>query len=197
MPFGLRTAAQTFQRFIYTVLRGAPGVMAYVDDLMVYGSSKEEHDARLKEVLDLLDGRGVTINVDKCKFALDQVDFLGFRVQSTGLSPLPEKVLAITGMARPVTTRQVQQWLGMMNFYHMFIPCCSITARSIYKMIHGLTKNKPAAMVERDERRVQRDQQPAGRMLHPGTPAPIGTAPAHDRRLDGLHRCGPGANDRR
>ena len=68
MPFGLRNAAQTFQRFIDQVLHGLPFVVAYIDDLLVASSSPDEHYAHLEQLFQRLDQYGIVINADKYMF---------------------------------------------------------------------------------------------------------------------------------
>ncbi len=76
MPFGLRNAAQTFQRFINEVLHGLPFAYAYVDDLLIASHSPEEHLQHLHSVLERLDAHGIFINVSKSVFGVPALDFL-------------------------------------------------------------------------------------------------------------------------
>ena len=107
MPFGLRNAAQSFQRFIDQVLRGLPFVFAYIDDLLVASSSREEHYSHLKELFQRLDEFGLVVNPDKCTFGVESVEFLGHHVSAKGVSPLPEKVNAIVDFPVPTSIRQL------------------------------------------------------------------------------------------
>ena len=91
MPFGLRNAAQTFQRFIDQVLRGLPFCYAYIDDLLVASSSPEQHQEHLRQVLQRLSEHGMVINPSKCQFGTAELDFLGHRVNAQGIHPLEEK----------------------------------------------------------------------------------------------------------
>nr|VZI19460.1 unnamed protein product [Spirometra erinaceieuropaei] len=95
MPFGLRNAAQTFQRLIDRVLRGLPFVYAYIDDLLVASRNAEEHKVHLALVFDRLDQFGVAINPSKCVLGVPSLDFLGHHVDAQGLRPLSSKVEAI------------------------------------------------------------------------------------------------------
>ena len=95
MPFGLRNAAQTFQRFIDQVLHGLPFVYAYIDDLLIASSSPDEHLAHLRLVLQRLHDHGILINEAKSTFGVPELDFLGFHVDSSGIRPLESKIQAI------------------------------------------------------------------------------------------------------
>lgn len=95
MPFGLSNAAQSFQRFIDAVTRGLPFVLCYVDDLLVASPSPEEHSAHLRLLFERLAKHGIIINATKCEFGVPELDFLGHRLNSSGIRPLPAKVSAI------------------------------------------------------------------------------------------------------
>ena len=122
MPFGLSNAAQTFQRFIDTVLRGLDFCYAYLDDILVASQDETEHREHLKRLFARLNEFGMTINPSKCTFAKGEVQFLGYTVNGNGTKPLAEKVEAIIKFPKPTDVRQLRRFLGMMNFYRRFIP---------------------------------------------------------------------------
>ena len=82
MPFGLRNAAQTFQRFIDNVLRGLPFCYAYVDDLLIASTTPEEHLKHLRLVFERLNEHGIIINPHKCIFGASELDFLGHHIRA-------------------------------------------------------------------------------------------------------------------
>ena len=125
MPFGLRNSAQTFQRFIDQVLRGLPYCYAYIDDLLIASNSPEEHQQHLRQVLQRLCDHGIVINPSKCEFGVKELNFLGHRVSSQGIQPLPERVKAVTDFPTPTSLRKLREFLGLVNFYHRFIPNCA------------------------------------------------------------------------
>eukprot|EP00795_Rhopilema_esculentum_P017874 gene17874-biopygen608 len=125
MPFGLRNAAQTFQRFIDEVLRGLDFVYAYIDDLLIASSSESEHLQHLELLFTRLSEYGVVLNPSKCIFGSTSLDFLGHHISPEGISPLPTKVQAITDFPPPQSTRQLRAFLGLVNFYRRFIPQCA------------------------------------------------------------------------
>nr|VZI39582.1 unnamed protein product [Spirometra erinaceieuropaei] len=122
MPFGLRNATQTFQRFIDQVLRGLDFVYAYIDDLLVASSDAAEHEIHLRQLFERLDSYGVIINAAKCEFGVPSLIFLGHEVNSDGITPVPEKVSAISTFPVPTTISQLRRFLGMVNYYHRFLP---------------------------------------------------------------------------
>ena len=92
MPFGLRNATQSFQHFINQVLRGLPCVYAYIDDILIASTTKEEHFTHLREVCARLDANGIVINPNKCVLGAESLEFLGHRVDRHSIRPLEEKV---------------------------------------------------------------------------------------------------------
>nr|VZH92711.1 unnamed protein product [Spirometra erinaceieuropaei] len=108
MPFGLRNAAQTFQRFIDHVLRGLPFVYFYIDDLLVASRNEEENKEHLDLVFDRLDKFGVVINPSKCVLGVPSLEFLGHQVDSEGLRPLPSKVEAVRYFPPPTSKRPLE-----------------------------------------------------------------------------------------
>ena len=121
-PFGLKNAAQTFQRLMDTVCNGLDFVFVYLDDILVSSTSAEQHMLYLREVFHRLSTHGLVINVSKCQFGATTIDYLGHQITSQGFIPLPAKVEAIRTFARPTTIKGLQQFVGMLNFYHRFVP---------------------------------------------------------------------------
>nr|VZI47766.1 unnamed protein product [Spirometra erinaceieuropaei] len=136
-PFGLRNAAQTFQRFITRVLRGLPFVYAYIDDLLVASRNAEEHKEHLALVFGRLDQFGVVINPSKCVLGVPSLDFLGHYVDAQGLRPLSSKVEAIRDFPPPTSKRQLQRFLGMVNFYRRFLPNCADLMLPLTNLLSG------------------------------------------------------------
>ncbi|KAK3880443.1 hypothetical protein Pcinc_015045 [Petrolisthes cinctipes] len=113
MPFGLRNAAQTFQRFIDEVLRGLPYCFAYIDDLLIASPDEASHKQHLRQVLQRLQDYGIQINTDKSELGVTSLEFLGHTVSPAGIAPLPSKCESIQQFPRPSTQRQLKEFLGM------------------------------------------------------------------------------------
>ncbi|BHF77222.1 hypothetical protein SprV_0502032600 [Sparganum proliferum] len=149
MPFGLCNASQTFQRFVDRVLRGLPFVYAYIDDILVASSTAEEHMEHLATVFDRLQQFGVVLNPSKCAFGVSSLEFLGHLVDSHGIRPLPSKVAAIRDFPPPISKRQLQRFLGMVNFYRQFLPNCADTILPLTSLLSGSKRTfelTPAAL---------------------------------------------------
>lgn len=122
MPFGLRNAARTFQRFIDEVLRGIQFVYAYLDDLLVASLDVDSHKTHLREVFSRLQDFGLTINPAKCQFGKSTLDFLGHQVSSDGIKPVQGRVESIQQFPLPTSYKSLRRFLGLLNYHHRFIP---------------------------------------------------------------------------
>lgn len=122
MTFGLRNAAQTFQRFIDEVLLGLDFCYGFVDDILVFSPSAEIHKLHLRQLFDRLKNYGIVVNTSKCKFGQQKVEFLGYSVSAEGTKPLESKIQAIQEYPFPKTIKELRRFLGMVNFYRRFVP---------------------------------------------------------------------------
>lgn len=121
MPFGLKNAAQTFQRFINSIFQNLDYVYCYVDDILIASETHEHYLQHLQEVFKKLQTAGLTINVSKCNFGKEQVDFLGYQISRQGIKPLPDKVKAIVNYPKPKTIIELRRFIGMLNYYRRCI----------------------------------------------------------------------------
>eukprot|EP00794_Sanderia_malayensis_P020726 gene20726-biopygen17108 len=137
MPFGLRNAAQTFQRFINQVLHGLDFVYAYIDDLLIASASEAEHLQHIDLLFTRLSEFGVVINPAKCVFGSSSLEFLGHHISVEGISPLPTKVSAIRDFPAPTSLRQLREFLGLINFYRRFIPNCATIVQPLTDLLGG------------------------------------------------------------
>ena len=122
MPFGVRNAANTFQRMMDRMLQGLPFVFVYLDDILVASFTEDEHLDDVRAVLDRLREFGLVINPDKSSFCLTEVDFLGHHVTSAAITPLKKHTDAIAAYATPSSKKDIQRFLGLLNFYRRFLP---------------------------------------------------------------------------
>ena len=140
MPFGLRNAAQTFQRFLDDVLRDFTFANSYVDDVLVASPDLHTHHDHCRRVLQRFAEHGLVINPAKCDFAVPEVSFIGHRINSSGIFPLQSRVLAIQEFPPPTSVTQLRRFLGMCNFYRRFIPHCATITKPLDDLLRG--KNK-------------------------------------------------------
>ena len=146
MTFGLRNAGQTFQRLMNGIFHDLPYVFVYIDDILIASPDERSHKEHINEVFRRLDQYGLCINEAKCVFGEKSIKFLGYLISSEGLKPLPEKVLAIENYHKPTTASSLRRFLGMIGFYHRFIPKIAEIQNPLNKLISGYTKNSRKAI---------------------------------------------------
>ena len=146
MPFGLKNATQSFQRFIDQVLNGLQFVYAYIEDLLIVSSDYDTHLKHVHQVFASLQQHGLVIHPGKCAFGHDAVHFLGHLVTTEGIAVLPEKVDALNKIPQPSTRRQVREFVGLVNFYRRFIPRCSSILQPLTDLLAGPKQPKSTAV---------------------------------------------------
>ena len=122
LQFGIKPAREVYQRVVEELFGGKGGCEVIADDLMVWGRNDEEHDQRLKKVLDR--GREVQLklNQKKCKIRVTEVSYIGHTFTSEGVKPYQRKVQAILMMPEPKTKQDLQRFIGMIQYLGKFMP---------------------------------------------------------------------------
>ena len=120
-PFGLKNAGQDFQRLMDKILGEIPHTFVYLDDILIASSSPEEHLEDLERVFNVLEQNGLVVNRKKCILGEASIEFLGHLCDANGIKPLPCKVEAIRKVKPPTTIKELQRFLGMINYYRRFI----------------------------------------------------------------------------
>ena len=122
LPFGISSALEHFQKRMSKILTGLDGKVCQMDDVLVFGSNRTEHDAQLLAVLQRIESAGVTLNAQKCVFVTTMIKFLGHVIDQTGIQPNPEKTLAIQEMKPPTAISKLRRFMGMVNQLGKFTP---------------------------------------------------------------------------
>jgi len=143
MPFGLSNAPATFQDMINHIFRDLIdlGLLAYIDDLLIYAKTREEHDEIVKEVLGRLRTNKLAVSAEKCEWRKSEVEFLGYIVGIEGIKMSEEKIKGVLEWKSPASLVEVQQFLGFANFYRQFIQDYSRVARPLTELTKGDGKN--------------------------------------------------------
>ncbi|KAJ4431151.1 hypothetical protein ANN_19746 [Periplaneta americana] len=155
MPFGLKSAPATFQRFMNTILSHMIGTrcFVYVDDLMIAGETLEEHHTRLRSVFDLFRQYQVQIEPDKCEFLKEELKYLGHIITKEGISPDNDKVKVIQEFPTPKNAKDVKSFLGLAGYYRK----CIVNFSEISKSLNDLLKKgKSWQWSEEEEKSFQR-----------------------------------------
>jgi transposase InsO family protein len=130
MPFGIRNAPAVFQREMQRVLKDRlyKGVMVYIDDILIYSGTADEHEQLVEWVLRRLQDEGYYAHPDKCEFFRHQVEFLGHVISASGVAVQQHKVQRVREWPVPQTKRDVKSFLGMTGYYRKFIQSYSRVA---------------------------------------------------------------------
>ena len=135
LPYGVASAPAIWQRAMDQILQGIPGVFCYLDDIIVTGSTLEEHLERLVAVLKRLEEYGLKANQEKCKFLRSSVEYLGHVISAEGLHQSPKKVKAITEMPKPQDVTQLRAFLGMVQYYAKFLPDLATRLAPLHRLL--------------------------------------------------------------
>jgi hypothetical protein len=122
MPFGLTNAPATFQRFMNDVLKSVikKFALVYLDDVIIYSKTLEQHIKHIEKVLDLLRKAGLKIKISKFTFLQTSVNYLGHVISQTG-TPDPKKTKAIESFPTPTNISHLKSFLGLEGYYRKFI----------------------------------------------------------------------------
>lgn len=150
MPFGLTNAPTVFQHMANDVFREFLDqfVVVYLDDILIYSRTKEEHEMHVRKVLEKLREFGLYAKLEKCQFDRDKVEFLGYIISTDGISMDPAKIKTILEWEVPKNVRDVQCFLGFANFYRKFIKAFSQIALPLIRLTK---KNRPFMWTERTQ----------------------------------------------
>lgn len=137
------------------ILDRCPGVLFYIDDVIVFGKTAEEHLLNLKTALQKIKDAGLKLN-NKCVFDVPELAFLGHKVTARGISPLPEKIDSIVNTPVPTDVAALRSFLGLVEYYSKFVPRL---AQVVEPMRVLLRKNEPfiwSAEADNSFRRVKK-----------------------------------------
>ena len=121
VPFGLKNAPSYFQRQMDKVLSGLTFARCYIDDIVIWSATFEDHLEHLSAVFARLRGAQLKVHPGKCQFAVDSIDFLGHHVSAAGLSPQDEKLAAVRDLAAPTDISSLRSALGLFSYYRKFV----------------------------------------------------------------------------
>ncbi len=140
MPFGLTNTPAVFQHMANDIFGDLLDIflIIYLDDLLIYSKTQEEHDAHVCQVLQRLREHGLYAKLEKCSFDCEQVEFLGYIISSNGISMDPAKVQTVLDWKTPCSVRDVQCFLGFSNVYRKLI---NRHSEVVLPLVHLTKKN--------------------------------------------------------
>ena len=143
MPFGLHSAPATFQRMINHVLRECWSfARAYLDDIVVFSNSWEEHLNHLCQVHECLQKAQLTVNMSKCQFGKSEVHYLGHVIGGGTVKPDPQKLEAVDNYPVPATKKEVRAFLGLSGYYRQFVPHFATIAEPLTELTKAKNPDK-------------------------------------------------------
>ena len=140
LPFGVASVPALFQKLMDTILRDIPHVICYLDDILITGTSKEDHLKNLAMVFERLQAYGFRLRKEKCAFLQDSVEYLGHKIDGQGLHTVATKVEAITSASTPQNITELRAFLGMLNYYGKFMPNLSTIIQPLNNLLRRETK---------------------------------------------------------
>ena len=142
MPIGLRTTAQTFQHLMDNLWAGLDFAFVYLDDILMASCNKEEQKKHLRLLFTRLHEHGLALNPARCQFRDSSLDFLCHQISSKGVVPLPCKVDAIRDFPPPHSVKALQEFVGMVNFYHRFLPLAACILLPLFQALSGKAQKR-------------------------------------------------------
>ena len=137
LPFGLKSAGEVFHKKVAMLFENIEGVVTSMDDILISGKTKEEHDKRLITVLEKAHDANLRLNPKKCEFGVSSLTFMGDIYSAEGIKVDPVKVVAIQGMKAPTDKTGVQRFLGMVNYLGRFVPNLSDETVNLRALTHS------------------------------------------------------------
>jgi len=139
MLFGLMNATSVFQRQLNNILSEKidRGVVIYIDNILIYTQTEEEHVELVRWVLKKLSENGLPVNIEKCIFQVPEVEFVGFQIGTEGVQMSQKKVEDILNWPAPRSVKEVQKFIGFANFYRRFIQGFSQLTLPIQTLTHN------------------------------------------------------------
>ena len=130
----------TFQRFINIVLHGLRNLFVYIDDIIIYSDTVELHKQHVQAVFERLDKFGLIINVQKSKFCYEKIEYLGLEFTADGYRAVQACELRLRDLQPPKNVKEVQKFLGTVNYYRTHIPNLASLAAPLYDLVQKGTK---------------------------------------------------------
>lgn len=123
LPMGLSNSPAFFQRCVNTILEKliGKGVYVYLDDVIVYSKTLEEHNKIMLEAMELLKASNLQLKIEKCIFYAKNFEYLGHIVSKDGMKANPKKVEVIRNFPRPINIKQIQSFLGLCNYFRRYV----------------------------------------------------------------------------
>jgi transposase InsO family protein len=150
---GIKSAPSYFQQKMTEVLQGLIYSICeiYIDDIIIFGRTEEEFLENLDKVLRRLKGYNLTLNPDKAKIGLTQLEYVGRVINEHGVTMSEEKIRKVLEFPLPITPKQMKQFLGLVNYFRAHVRGFAVTAQPLYDMIEGYQEIKRQKLTWNDK----------------------------------------------
>lgn len=151
MPFGLCNAPGTFQRLMERMFgdQQCQSLLLYLDDIVVFSSSVDQHLARMEVVLSRLHREGLKAKLSKCAFFKQEVQYLGHVISSEGVSTDPGKIEAVSQWPLPTSVTELRSFLGFASYYRRFVEGFARLAAPLHRLVTELANPKHSRQPKR------------------------------------------------
>ncbi|XP_062702035.1 uncharacterized protein K02A2.6-like isoform X1 [Aedes albopictus] len=137
LMFGISCAPEMFQKVLEQILAECENTINYIDDIIIFGKTDEEHDQALQRVLTTLKERGILLNHAKCIFKAKELDFLGHVISEDGIRPTAGKIEALEKFRAPTTAEETRSFLGLVTYVGRFLPDLATATAPLRELIQS------------------------------------------------------------
>ena len=176
LPYGVASAPSIFQQIMDQILPKLPGVVCYLDDILVTGKDEKEHLNNLEAVLQKLQEHNLRIKSSKCKFMQKSVEYLGKVVSAEGIQTSKRKVEAIQKLTPPTNQRSLRSLLGIVNHYGKFIPFLADLSAPLNKLLRKDSEFSWSAECDKSLNKIKEALMSAKVLAHFDPKVPLGLA---------------------
>ena len=134
VPFGLAQAPAFFQHLMNKVLDNCPFAITYLDDIIIFSDTEEEHLAHIEEIFRRLEAADLKMKRSKCDFFKKHIHYLGQLISADSIQPLKDKLDMIRDMPAPCNSKEVKQSLGLAGYYRKFVPHFADLSRPLARL---------------------------------------------------------------
>ena len=143
LPQGLTYASSSFQRFINHVLQNTDTFcFAYIDDIFIFSKNELEHKKHFLEIANRLNSYRLTLNINKCVFGASQLNVLRYKLNASGITASDKKIAAFKDLPKPVTIKELRQFLGLVNYQRRFTKNAAELLFPLQDYFKGKVKNE-------------------------------------------------------
>ena len=154
LPFGIASAPAIWQKAMSVVLQGCKGTVCYIDDILVTGTTRKEHEENLRRVFGRLEQYGLRLKMEKCKLFQEEIEFLGHRITRKGVSPTKERIANILAARSPRNKGELKSFIGLMTYSVKFLPSIADVLHPLYRLLRkdvrwlwGKSRSRPSLKV--------------------------------------------------